>query len=292
MKLNPFNRKVGIALGGGAARGLAHIGVLKALRERNVDIDFISGTSAGALVASYFAFNKDLKKIDQLSQLLRAKTVMNLSLSKMGLMSTKSLEKILHADFGDAQIEDSPIPLAICATNINTGKSIFFRSGPLVPALCATVAVPGIMQPVNISGELLVDGGISNNVPVDILSTMGAGITIGVDLNGVSEYPKVNSMVDVITNSIDIAIDLKTKIQLSHADIRIHLNLSKFSRLDNFDQYEMIVDQGYKDTLQEINKIKWFRFLSWVYYLNNIIKKLSPLKLPYVLKYFKKKEIE
>tara|TARA_R110002072_G_scaffold64203_2_gene159276 strand:- start:123682 stop:124554 length:873 start_codon:yes stop_codon:yes gene_type:complete len=279
MKLNPFNKKIGIALGGGAARGLAHIGVLKALDEKNINIDYISGTSAGALVASYFAFHKDLNKLDKLPELLRVKTVLNFSLSKMGLMNTDSLEKALKEDFADVNIEDSPIPLAICTTDINTGESVYFRSGPLIPALCASSAIPGIVQPVKISDRLLVDGGISNNLPVDILNTMGAGITIGVNLNGVSAYPEVKSMVDVITNSIDIAIDLRTKEKLSLADMSINLDLSKFSRLDNLNQQEKIIEQGYKSTLDEIGKIKRFRLLSWLHLAKNIIKDILPLKI-------------
>ena len=284
MKLNPFNKKIGLALGGGAAKGIAHIGVLKSLHKAKISVDYVSGTSAGAIVASYFAFGKKVEKLDVLADLLRAQAVMNLKIGRLGLMSTDKLEKYLRDALGDVNIEDAHIPLAICTTDINTGKTKYFREGPLVPALCASSAVPGLVKPVRIDNNLYVDGGISNNVPLEILEEMGAGITIGVDLNGVKQYPEVESLFDVVTNAMDIAIDLRTRDQLKKATVAIELDLSKFSRLDNKDSYKSVIEVGQKGSDEKIMALKRNKsFLHYFYYLKNLIIELIPfrLKLPF-----------
>jgi NTE family protein len=136
-------------------------------------------------------------------------------------------------DLGDVQIEDALTPLAICTTDITTGEQVIFQKGSLVDAICASVAVPGLYIPVEINGRMLVDGGITENVPISILEKMGAGITIGIDLNGVSKYPHPQDFVQVMGNAFDIAIDLRTRDQLKDADICLSLDLSKYSRFDN-----------------------------------------------------------
>ncbi len=279
MNLNPFNRKIGLALGGGAAKGIAHIGVLKRLKHSDISVDFISGTSAGAIVASYFAFGKKLENLNELANLLRAQAVLNFKMGKLGLMSTDKLRDYLKNDLGDVNIEDAKIPLAICTTDVNTGETIHFTSGPLIPAICASAAVPGLVQPVEIDGRLLVDGGISNNVPIDILTEMGAGITIGVDLNGVKNYPEVDSLFDVITNSMDIAIDLRTRDQLKRADVVIPLDLSAFSRLDNKDSFKDVIKAGEDGAKDKLFSLKQNRAFHLLYYVRNLIIEAIPFKL-------------
>jgi len=280
MHWNPLNTKLGLALGGGGSKGLAHIAVIKAIKEKDVQVDFLSGTSAGALVASYYAFGRDLKNLDNLTQLLRARAIFNFNIGKLGLMSTNSLREALLKELGDLQIEDAQIPLAICTTDINTGESVYLRQGPLVNALCASVAVPGIFKPVSINDRLLVDGGISNNVPIQILEQMGAGITVGVDLNGVTSYPKVSNMFDVIMNSVDIAIDLRTKEQLKRATVPISLDLSQYSRFDNHDKVDELMNSVEKVIDQKIEQVIMYKRFHFLYYLYIVIKELIPLKVP------------
>lgn len=280
MHRNPFNTRLGLALGGGGSKGLAHISVIKAIKERNVQIDFLSGTSAGALVASYYAFGKDLKNFDNLTHLLRAKAIFNFNIGKLGLMSTNSLRESLLAELGDLKIEDAQIPLAICTTDINTGESIYLRQGSLVNALCASVAVPGIFKPVSIGDRLLVDGGISNNVPIEILEKMGAGITVGVDLNGVSSYPNVTNVFDVIRNAVDIAIDLRTQEQMKRATVAISLDLSEYSRFDNYDKTDQLMGSVDKMITRKIEQVMMYKKFHILYYLFVITKELIPLKIP------------
>ena len=113
MKWNPFNSSIGIALGGGGARGIAHIGVLRAFEDNDIKISHISGTSIGALVASYYAFGKSIDDIKDIGEALNFTSVIGLSLHKKGLFSTRSIEKMVIRDLGDVNIEDAQIPLAI-----------------------------------------------------------------------------------------------------------------------------------------------------------------------------------
>lgn len=284
LRFNPFNKKIGLALGGGAAKGLAHIGVLRAFDDKNMTISYISGTSVGAIVASYYAFGKDLDEIDQLGERLRAKSVFKLNLDKRGFVSTDSIKQMLLNDIGDVNIEDAKVPLAICTTDISSGECIVFKKGKLIPAVCASVAVPGLFTPVEHEGRLLVDGGITQNVPVPTVKDMGAGITVAVDLNGVNEYQKPMDIFTVVGNAIDIAIDSRTREQVKAADIKISLDLSKYSLLDNTANKKSLIEEGYKSADQQLNKLVWFKRFNTINSIRKLIKDFIPLKVPDFLK--------
>lgn len=285
---NPFNKKIGLALGGGAAKGLAHIGVLRAFDDENIDIAYIAGTSVGAIVASYYAFGKDLDEIDQLSERLRAKSVFKFNLDKRGFVSTDSVKNMLLEDIGDVNIEDAHIPLAICTTDISTGESIVHTNGKLISAVCASIAVPGVFTPVQVGNRTLVDGGITQNVPVPAVKSMGAGITVAVDLNGVSKYPKPIDLFTVVGNAIDIAIDSRTKVQMKQADIKISLDLSKYSLLDNTANKSDLINEGYNSTIKQLKKLVWYKRFNSLNSIRKLLKEIIPLKVPNILKFKKK----
>lgn len=285
---NPFNKKIGLALGGGAAKGLAHIGVLRAFDEQNIQISYISGTSVGAIVASYYAFGKNIDEIDQLGERLKAKSVFKLNLDKRGFVSTDSIKQMLLNDIGDVNIEDAKIPLAICTTDISSGESVIFKKGKLIPAVCASVAVPGLFTPVEHDGRLLVDGGITQNVPVPAVKAMGAGITVAVDLNGVNEYQKPMDIFTVVGNAIDIAIDSRTREQVKSADIKISLDLSKYSLLDNSANKQKLIDEGYQTAQNQLSKLVWYRRLNLLNSIRKLIRDFVPFKIPEFLKPNKK----
>src|SRR5680860_104555 len=223
--LNPFNTRIGLALGGGAAKGIAHIGVLKAFEEEHIRIHCISGTSVGALVASYYAFGRPVESLLSIGSTLNLSRILNFTLERGGLFSTHAIREMIHRDLGDCQIEDADILLAICATDIETGEQLIFRKGNLANAVCASMAVPGLFVPVEMDGRILVDGGLVENVPISPLAKMGAGITVAVDLSHVSRYPKPEDTFDVISNAINIGIDFNTRKQLKKADIVVPLSL-------------------------------------------------------------------
>jgi NTE family protein len=291
MKWNPLNQSVGLALGGGAAKGIAHIGVLQALEDRGIEVDYISGTSIGALVASYYAFGKTLEEIRRVGEGLSFGSMAGLTIQRKGIFTTKSIREMILRDIGDVDVQDARIPLAICTTDIYTGEKVILRSGKLADAVCASTAVPGIFVPVEIDGRSLVDGGITENVPVSILEEMGAGITIAVDLNGVSRYQEPKDMVAIMGNAIDIAIDQRTKEQLKQADLVLSFDLAKYSRFGNHEQFKPVLQYGYDYAAKKISRVFWYRRIRLLYLLKEIVKVIMPLKLPTILnlkRYLKK----
>ncbi len=288
MKLNPFNRKIGLALGGGAAKGIAHIGVLKAIEENNLKIECISGTSIGAMVASYYAFGKSVDSLQDLSKEMSFGSLIGFTLQKKGLFSTKSIREMILKDLGDVCIEDAKIPLAICATDIANGERVILRKGKLVDAVCASIAVPGIFIPVEIDKRLLVDGGITENVPISALEEMGAGITIAVDLNGCPHYQQPDDMIAIMGNAIDIAIDLRTKEQLKKADLVLSLDLKDFSRLGDSEEFKELFRLGHEGMQKKINQYFWYRKARYFIYLKKLLMFIAPVKVPDILKLSKR----
>ncbi len=284
MKLNPFNTRIGLALGGGAAKGIAHIGVLKAFEEEHIRIHCISGTSVGALVASYYAFGRPAESILSICSTLNLSKIINFTLERGGLFSTNAIREMIHRDLGDCRIEDADIPLAICATDIETGEQLIFRKGNLADAVCASMAVPGLFVPVEVDGRILVDGGLVENVPISPLAKMGAGITVAIDLSHVGRYPKPTDMLDVISNAINIGIDFNTRKQLKRADIAVPLDLSRYSLTNNADRVEELYREGYHPMKQKIRQVLWYKRMNVVISLIKGARELLPFKVPEILK--------
>lgn len=284
MRLNPFNTRIGLALGGGAAKGIAHIGVLKALEEEKIKVHCISGTSAGALIASYYAFGQPAESILSIGSTLNLSKILNFTLERGGLFSTDAIREMILRDLGDVRVEDANIPLAICATDIETGEQLIFREGKLADVVCASMAVPGLFVPVEIDGRVLVDGGLVENVPISPLESMGAGINVAVDLSHVSRYPKPENTFDVITNAINIGIDFNTRKQMKHADIAVSLDLSGYSLTNNEDCVEELYLEGYHPMKKKIRQVLWYKRVHVLISFINGVLALLPLKVPEVLK--------
>ncbi len=191
--------KVGLVLSGGGARGLAHIGILKVLVEAGISIDCISGTSMGGIIAAAFACNLPIEIIEEkalrLSQMRELIKLIDLSPRRRGLLEGNRVRDYLTDLFLDRSFENLAIPLAIPAVDINQSSEVVFTEGLILPAILATIAVPGLFAPVKIHNRCLVDGGILNNLPVDLAREMGAEIVIAVDalLNPLHERAWSNS---------------------------------------------------------------------------------------------------
>ncbi|MBU0678996.1 MAG: patatin-like phospholipase family protein [Verrucomicrobia bacterium] len=184
MKLR--NRKVGLALGAGAARGWAHLGVIDALEDAGVRVDCIAGTSIGALVGGVYSFGAH-QDLAELALSLNWRDVIyyfsDLSFSRSGLVDGKKVVDFIGRHMKAADIKDMPIPFAAVATDINTGTEVVMRKGDALAAIRASISLPGIFTPVQIDGRMLVDGGLVNPVPVSVLRQMGADYIIAVDVN-------------------------------------------------------------------------------------------------------------
>src|ERR1700732_4447988 len=171
---------VGVALGGGFARGIAHLGVLSVLEQEHIPVDFLAGTSAGAMLAIAYASGHPIHEIVAQARATRFKDFGNWRLSWMGLASNQKLEHYPRKYLGVSTFEELKIPLAIAATDLGKGEPVYFTSGPLGPALRASCAYPGMFVPVEIDGRVLVDGFLAGPVPVDAARSMGADVVIAV----------------------------------------------------------------------------------------------------------------
>jgi NTE family protein len=176
--------KVGFALSGGGARGFAHIGVLKVLVENEIPIDMIAGTSAGSIVAGAFAAGMSVDEVIALGRNLKWRNVARPSLSPLGALSNEPMGRFLRNTFPVAKFEDLKIPFAAVVYNISEGREVVYKdSGDLIFAICASCALPGVFAPVRDErGHLIVDGGVTNVVPVEVVREMGADVVIAVDL--------------------------------------------------------------------------------------------------------------
>lgn len=275
-----FNTKIGVALGGGAAKGVAHIGVLKALEDAQVDINYIAGTSVGAMIAALYAFNVDIETIGDLARRLTMSKVTSFKLNKTGFFSTESLKDLMLEYVGDVNIEDAAIPLSIVATDINSGEEIILTTGSVADAVCASAAIPGIYIPVEINGRTLVDGGLVQNVPIKALQAAGAGVTIASHLNSVSHYSDITHVLDVMRNAFEIAVSQHTQDQLKEADLLISMDLSDFSLRDNTERYDELFAIGHRAATIQLAKLVWYKKTNLLLYVGRLIRELAPFKLP------------
>jgi NTE family protein len=200
----PLERpRIGVALGGGFARGIAHLGVLGVLEQEKIPVDCLTGTSAGAMLAIAYASGHSLAEIVGQAKATRFKDFGNWKLSWLGLASNQRLEHYPRRFLGVSTFEDLKIPLAIAATDLGTGEAVYFSHGQLGPALRASCAYPGMFVPVEIDGRTLVDGFLAAPVPVDAARVLGADIVIAIFLESATNR-KPASIVDVISVSFAI----------------------------------------------------------------------------------------
>lgn len=273
-------RKIGLALGGGGARGLAHVGVLEHLESIDLKPDVIAGTSAGAIVAALYAFGLSSKEIFEELQKLKPIEFSALRIPKLGLMENLGIIDLINRNIGtDKNIEDALIPLAIKATDIETGESILMTKGSVLSAVLASSCVPGIYIPVEHDGRLLVDGGLTENVPVSALSDLGAHIKIAVNLNGNKRYPKPEGIFDILANALDVAIDHQTREQLEDADIVVSMDLSQYGRFSKNHAASLRLE-GLESCQREVPAATWILLRKRLRYWKRFIAQLSPIKVP------------
>lgn len=196
---------IGLALGSGAARGWAHIGVLNELHERGIEPSIVCGTSIGAFVgAAYVAGH--LNRLQQWVCGLTRRDIlryMDVQLFAGGFITGTSQKKMIRDDLGDVLIEDLPKPFATVATNLNTGREVWFQKGSLLDAVHASLALPGLFSPVHVQNQWFVDGGLVNPVPVSVCRALGAEVVIAVNLNSdiVGKHVKSTELTSENNNS-------------------------------------------------------------------------------------------
>ena len=245
--------KIGLALGGGGTRGIAHIGVLKAFEERGITFDFISGTSVGSIVGAMWAGGKTAGEMLDIVKGLRAKDIRH---SKFFLPSkTDGIEKLVIDNLGDINLEDLSIPFCAVAVDLVSGDEIVFSKGRLSKIVAGSCAVPGVFVPVEYNGMNLADGGLQNNIPSDVPRHFGCDYVIAVDVNATrGEGTESTKLIEVLKATIRIMSKSNCVKGYRNADIVVQPNMRDFSstKIDDIDQMYLEGYSAGKEAVKEI----------------------------------------
>jgi NTE family protein len=250
------NRKIGLALGGGAARGLAHIGVLKALSEAEIPIDYVAGTSVGSVIGALYCAGYPWFEIKEIAGHLNWGKLITPTIPVSGLAKTEKLEHFMEKLLKGKSFKDLSIPFCAVAVDIEKGREVLLREGPVARAVQASSSIPGIFEPTTIGGKILVDGGVINNVPSDVAREMGAGIVIAVDLN--HYYPKTGTpkhILDIIYATMFIIMNNKSNRADKFSDYLVAPDLSRFSYY-NLKNMDKLIKIGEKSVAPYVEKLK------------------------------------
>lgn len=188
-------KKIGLALGSGSAKGLAHIGVLKVLEKHKIPIDFIAGTSMGSLVGALYCSEPNAQKIEQemLNTKSKWKSIIDLTFPRAGLIKGEKMEKDLREKLENKNFKDLKIPFFVTAVDIQNEQEVIFHKGDVAKAVRSSISVPGVFVPTENNGRILVDGGVIDPLPVEVLKQAGADIIIAVNVLGLKEKKPILS---------------------------------------------------------------------------------------------------
>ena len=213
--------KLGLALGGGAARGFAHIGVIQVLEENGIKPDLVVGTSAGSLVAAFYASGKTGAQLQWLADTMDESQLTDWTIPFMsrGMLRGEALGRYVNSQLNGAKIEDLKMPLGIVATDLQTGDGILFRRGDIATAVRASSAVPSVFEPVRIGNKDYVDGGLVSPVPVRSARQMGADIVIAVDISSRPEDAKTSDMLKVLLQTFSIIGKSISQLEMAQAEV-------------------------------------------------------------------------
>lgn len=258
-------KTVGLALGSGGIRGLAHVGVIKTLLKHHIPIDFIAGSSIGAWVGANYALFQDIQRLEEFTvnkKEEKLRTLFEPSL-KGGFIGGERTRALLLEWLEDASFEETQIPLSVIATDLYKRESVVYSSAALVPAVQASMAVPGLFKPVSYHGRVLIDGGVSNPVPSDVVKRMGADIVIAVNLDRIpedSEEPTTGlGFLSVASRTIEIMRYHLANASIHSADVVIEPLVQSYSSWAQYftkDVGPEIVAIGEKETEKIIPELK------------------------------------
>lgn len=223
--------KIVVALGGGGARGFAHIGVLQVLQEAGIKIWGITGTSMGALIGGIYAVGTDLHYLERLAEYFKWEDLIDLHLPNLGLIDGSKVESLIRLLTRNQQIEDLFLKYWAVATDLITGSEVIFKTGPLTPAIRASISIPGIFIPVEYQGRILVDGGVVSGVPSQAARRMGGDLVIAVNVGFDHTHVQVNNIFDVMIKVIDIMGNRLDYLQSGYADLTIKPELGPIGPL-------------------------------------------------------------
>lgn len=213
--------KIGLVLGGGAARGFAHVGVIQVLEEAGIRPSLVVGTSAGSLVAAFYASGKTGRQLQQVAETMEEAAFADwtLPIFSRGVLRGEALARYVGAQVSGRLIENMPLPLGIVATDLNSGLGVLFQRGDTATAVRASSAVPALFQPVKIAGREYVDGGLVSPVPVRYARQMGAEFVIAVDISSAPEANAASDTLEILMQTFSIMSKSINTFELKDADV-------------------------------------------------------------------------
>lgn len=249
--------KIGLALGGGGTRGIGHIGALMAFEELGIKFDYIAGTSSGSIIGALYAFGKTPEEIKEIAKGIKKNELTRGSIPFLKPAKSERLENTLNKIFGDITVfSELKIPFCAVCTNLKTGKEVDFDYGNLSKVLSASCAVPAIFTPVIYEGMHLIDGGLRNNVPADIVKKMGANVVFAVDVNHLrGKGTDSLSTISILSQTIGIIMQSKIDQTMEDAELIFKPALETFSPL-KFEYIDEMIKIGYDTVMANKAKIQ------------------------------------
>jgi len=255
----PPQPRIALVLGGGAARGFAHVGVIRALEQEKIPIDLVVGTSVGSLIGALYAAEGDSFELEWAAFQLQKDDLFDYGVMTvvmgMGLAKGERLEQFVRNRSKVANIEDLKIPFAAVATDLNWGAKVVLDRGPVARAVRASSAIPGVFQPVQVDGKLLIDGGVVDNIPVSVARAKGADIVVAVDIGENVGRTNITNLVDVTLQATSIMFTLNAEHAKKDADVLIAPRVGDVTMLD-FSQKKRCMQAGIEAARVAVPKIR------------------------------------
>lgn len=249
--------RVALVLGGGAARGFAHVGVIRVLEREKIPIDLIVGTSVGSLVGAIYADKKNSFELEWTAFSLEERDLFDYTFISptQGFVRGERIEEFVLKKVSARELQQLKIPLSVVATDIQNGEAVILQNGSVAQAVRASSSIPGIFIPVRHQGRLLVDGGVLNNTPVDVARKMGAQVVIAVNLGGGRKATQVNNIFDAIIQSLHLMAIESTEARLREADVVIVPQVSHIGAID-FSQKKKLLALGIQAAEQALPRLR------------------------------------
>ncbi len=251
--------KIALVLGGGAARGFAHVGVIRALEQEKIPIDMIVGTSVGSLIGAIYAYDRNSFELEWTAFALEKEHVFDFAMlaafTSMGPVKGDRLEEFVRTKIPVTNIEELKMPFAAVATDLNRGTRVILDHGSVAKAVRASSAIPGVFNPVEHQGRLLVDGGVVDNIPISVARSKGADIVIAVDISENVVNFNVTNLVDVVLQSVNIMFSENVGYKKKDADILITPAVGNVAMLD-FTQKKRCMQAGIEAAQKAVPEIK------------------------------------
>lgn len=249
------HKKATLVLGGGSARGVAHIGVLKVLERERIEIERIVGTSMGALIGASYAVGTPIDKLEEKAYSFVMNQLLDPTIPRMGLLAGEKLEATIKEIIDNKNFEDCRMPVSIVTTDIENDIEVVYEKGDMAKIIRASCSWPGIFNPVRIDGRLLVDGGIKNSVPTKIAKTFNPDYTIAVDVGFCVRHGRIENILQMLLQSFQIMGHELNKYQANEADVVINVELNELDQTA-FNRSREAVYEGMRSAEAMVGQIK------------------------------------